>query len=94
LIKRIDKINREIFQPSTILANFDEKQFYICDNLNHRILITDLDFNFIKSVGSKGSEMLQFDGPYPYDIAFPIQSFIYVIVTTSEFKFIQKILIL
>jgi hypothetical protein len=26
--------------------------------------MTDLDFNFIKIVGPKGSEMLQFDGPY------------------------------
>ncbi len=27
-------------------------------------MITDLDFNFIKSVGSKGSERCQFNGPY------------------------------
>jgi hypothetical protein len=72
-IKTVDRINGEKFRPSTILANLDEKQFYICDYLNDRILITDLDFNYIKSVGSKGSEMHQFDGPY--DICFTSSKF-------------------
>ena len=73
MIKRLDRINGEKFQPATILANLDEKQFYICDLLNYRILITDLDFNFIKSVGSKGSEMHQFNAPY--DICFSSSKF-------------------
>jgi len=68
LIKKVDRINGEEFYPSAILVNLDEKQFYICDSPNHRILITDLDYNFIKSVGSKGSEMHQFNAPY--DICF------------------------
>jgi hypothetical protein len=72
-IKIVDRINGEEFDPSAILANFDEKQFYICDNLNHRILITDLDFNFIKSVGSQGSENCQFDDPC--DICFSNSKF-------------------
>ena len=91
MIKRVDRINGEKFQPSTIMANLDEKQFYICDLQNDRILITDLDFNFIKSVGSKGSEMHQFKAPY--DICFSASKF-YVIMKTNEYKFIQKILIL
>jgi hypothetical protein len=65
-ISKVDRINGEEFQPLGILANFEKKQFYICDYLNDRILITDLDFNFIKSVGSKGSGNCQFDGPYDF----------------------------
>ncbi len=38
-----------------------------------RILITDLDFNFIKSVGSRGSENCQFNGPR--DICFSNSKF-------------------
>ncbi len=72
-IKRVDQINEEEFGPFEILANFEKKQFYICDNLNDRILITDLDFNFIKSVGSKGSGNCQFNGPY--DICFSNSKF-------------------
>jgi hypothetical protein len=72
LIRKVDRINGEKFEPIAILSNFEKKQFYICDNLNHRILITDFDFNFIKSVGSKGSEKCQFDGPY--DICFDIST--------------------
>jgi hypothetical protein len=59
-IKRVDKINGNEFHPSTILANFDEKIFYICDMYTHRILMTDFDFNFIKSV-SAGSENYKFN---------------------------------
>jgi hypothetical protein len=62
-INRVDRINGEGFVPRTVLANFEKKQFYICDNHNNRILITDLDFNFIKSVGSEGSDNCQFNGP-------------------------------
>jgi hypothetical protein len=62
-IKRVDRINGEEFKPLGILANFEEKQFYICDMYKHRILMTDLDFNFIKSVGSEGSGNCQFRTP-------------------------------
>jgi hypothetical protein len=72
-IKRVDRINGEEFGPIGILANFEKKQFYICDYFNDRILITDLDFNFIKSVGSKGSQNCQFNGPY--DICFSSSKF-------------------
>ncbi len=72
-IKRVDEINGEEFNPLGILANFNEKIFYICDSLNDRILITDFDFNFIKSVGSKGSQNCQFNGPY--DICFSSSKF-------------------
>ncbi len=72
-IKRVDRINGEVFKPLTVLANLDDEKFYICDNHNHRILITDLDFNFIKSVGSKGSNNFQFN--VPYEICFSSSKF-------------------
>jgi hypothetical protein len=72
-IRKVDKINREIFSSSTILANFDEKKFYICEYINDRILITDLDLNFIKSVGSGGSRNCEFD--LPHDICFSNSKF-------------------
>jgi hypothetical protein len=71
-IKRVDRINREEFDPSTILVNFEKKQFYICD-VQDRILITDLDFNFIKSIGSNGSQNCKFNGPI--DICFSDSKF-------------------
>jgi hypothetical protein len=72
-IRKIDKINGEEFGPFGILANFEKKQFYICDIQSHRILITDLDFNFIKSVGSTGSQNCQFN--CPIDICFSNSKF-------------------
>jgi hypothetical protein len=72
-IKKVDRINGEEFKPLGILANFEKKQFYICDMYKHRILMTDLDFNFIKSVGSKGSGNCQFNGPH--DICFSNSKF-------------------
>ncbi len=72
-IKIVDRINGEEFQPLGILANFEKKQFYICDDLNHKILKTDLDFNFIKSVGSEGSGNCQFN--VPNDICFSNSKF-------------------
>jgi hypothetical protein len=63
-VKRIDRINGEIFHPLGIAINFEEKRLYISDNYNHRIIMTDLDFNFIRSVGSKGTEYSKFHGPY------------------------------
>jgi hypothetical protein len=72
-IKRVDRINGEGFVPRTVLANFELKQIYICDNHNNRILITDLDFNFIKSVGSQGSDKFEFNTPL--DICFSSSKF-------------------
>jgi hypothetical protein len=72
-IRKVDRINGEEFEPLTILANFEKKEFYICDYLNDRILKTDLDFNFIKSVGSEGSRNCQFN--CPHDICFSNSKF-------------------
>ena len=44
--------------------NLEKEIAYITDCLNHRILITDFQLNFIKSVGSKGTENNQLDQPF------------------------------
>ena len=67
-IKRIDRINGEIFAPLALECNFKEKKAYICDCLNHRVWMTDLDFNFIKSVGTFGTDDYQFS--YPNDLCY------------------------
>jgi hypothetical protein len=72
-ITRVDRINGEEFQSTKIFPNFEKKQFYICDYLNNRILMTDLDFNLIKSVGSTGSGNCQFLGSI--DICFSNSKF-------------------
>ena len=62
-VKRIDKINGENFKPIGIALHLKEKKLFITDNLNHRIIMTDLEINFMKSVGSRGAEINQFNGP-------------------------------
>ena len=64
LVRRIDRINGEIFHPLGIAVNLEQKKIYISDNYNHRVMMTDLDFNLIKSIGSKGTEKNKFLGPY------------------------------
>ena len=63
-VMRIDKINGEKFSPVGIALHSKEKKLFIADNLNQRIIMTDLEVNFIKSVGSEGAKINQFDGPY------------------------------
>ena len=63
-VKRIDKINGENFTPIGIALHLNEKKLFITDTLNDRIIMTDLEVNFIKSVGSKGAEINQFNVPY------------------------------
>ena len=40
-----------------------KKMLYICDSHNDRIQVLDLNLNFIKTIGSNGSEDLHFGGP-------------------------------
>ena len=64
LVKRIDRIGGGLFAPLAIFINLEEEIFYIADNQNNRILMTDFDFNLIKSIGSRGKENDQFNGLY------------------------------
>ena len=62
-VKRIDKINGENFTPIGIALHLKEKKLFLSDYLNRRIIMTDLQINFLKSIGSFGAEINQFDGP-------------------------------
>jgi hypothetical protein len=65
MIEKIDKINNQTFKPYAIIIN--DNNCYILDWEKHCILMTDLNFKFIKSNGSKGSTIDKFC--YPYSIA-------------------------
>ena len=38
-------------------------QVYVCDRNNHRIQVFDLDLNFVRSIGSRGTGGGEFDAP-------------------------------
>ena len=65
LIEKIDKINNQAFKPYAITLN--NNICYILDWEKHCIIMTDFNFKFIKSIGSKGSTIDKFC--YPYSIA-------------------------
>ena len=37
---------------------------YVCDSDNNRIQVFDLDLNFVRSIGSRGSGRGEFDRPF------------------------------
>ena len=53
------------------------KQIYVCDSYNDRIQVFDLDFNFIRSIGSPGKGRGEFDTPY--DVKFDTDGCMYVV---------------
>ena len=61
LVRKVEKINGESFNPRGLACS--DIHLYIADQLNHRILMTDFEFNKIKSVGSLGRGIDQFNGP-------------------------------
>ena len=48
---------------------------YVCDHNNHRIHVFDLDLNFVRSIGSRGSGRGEFE---PYDVKFDTAGNMYV----------------
>jgi hypothetical protein len=52
LIKTIEKISNEVFWPFAAILN-DRNQIYIIDFESDRIILADLDFRKIKTVGKK-----------------------------------------
>ena len=62
LIKKIDKINNEEFTPIAIALNEEDDILYIAEYEKNRIIMCDLDFNKVKSIGSCGTKNEQFDG--------------------------------
>ena len=64
LIKRIESINGEVFQPFGVATN-DKNMIYISDWLNNRIIKTDCEFNQIGIFGgTKGSQRNELNGPW------------------------------
>ena len=52
------------------------KSMYICDRINHRIQVFDLDLNFIQSIGSRGTGRGKFNAPH--DVKFDSSGNMYV----------------
>jgi hypothetical protein len=66
LIKLINKIDNDTFHPLRLETN-NENLIYITEFSKCQVIMTDLNFNKIKSVGSMGSNFDQFN--YPNGIA-------------------------
>ena len=49
---------------------------YVCDRINHRIQVFDLDLNFVRSIGSRGSGRGEFD--QLFDVKFDTAGNMYV----------------
>ena len=62
LLRNVERINGESFTPYGLACN--NNHLYIADQQNDKILMTDFEFNKIKSVGSYGNENDQFNRPY------------------------------
>ena len=60
---KIDKINGEVFIPYGIILDENKMRLYISERKNHQILMTDIAFNRVKSVGSLGNTNNQFNDP-------------------------------
>ena len=66
---------------------------YVCDRNNHRIQVFDLDLNFVRSIGSRGSGRGEFK--FPFDVKFDTAGNMYVgngrvQVMDSSGRFIQE----
>ena len=53
-----------------------DNQVHVCDRDNHRIQVFDLDLNFVRSIGSRGKGIGEFDAPY--DVKFDTAGNMYV----------------
>jgi hypothetical protein len=64
-IRRVDRINSQTFRSGGITANNEDKLIYLSDDeFMHRIIMTDLELNFIKSIGDTyGNGPSQFAHP-------------------------------
>jgi hypothetical protein len=85
LIKTIDKINNQTFVPLYLTSN-GKNSIYLTDIRSDKIIQTDLDFNFMRQFGGKGSTNQQLD--YPIGITFHEDS---IYVCESNNKRIQKL---
>lgn len=63
LVSLINKINGQIFQPINLKSSDKLELLFISDNLKHRILVLDKNYNFVNSIGSHGTLNNQFTYP-------------------------------
>ena len=63
-LKEINKINGQGFTPLSITVNRDENILYMSLFNNNKILMANLEFNVLKTIGSIGSGDNQFNCPY------------------------------
>jgi hypothetical protein len=63
LVKTIDKIDDKTFSPYEMSVG-EENTIYILDRVAHQIIMTDFEFNKLKTFGSHGNDMLKFNVPY------------------------------
>ena len=93
-IEIIDKLDNKTFQPLGLTTNGDDR-IYICDYENNSIIMTDLEFKYINSVGGRKprgnpqqQQQQQIKLNLPYDVCYSNQ-FIYV--CDFQNKRIQKL---
>ena len=78
LIKCIDRMgSKEGEFEYPLGVTIHSNQVYVCDRDNDRIQVFDLDLNFIRSIGSRGSGREEFDRPR--DVAFDTTGNMYVV---------------
>ena len=85
LIKTIEKINCQSFTPFSIATN-NRNSIYMTEEMQDKIIQCDMDFNFIKAFGTRGSENDQLHAPL--DIIFNKNA---IFVCDSNNKRIQKL---
>lgn len=63
LIKTIDEIDDDSIKPTGITTN-GSSRIYLTDQSSHSVIMTDIEFNKIKSYGSFGEDDTQFNRPF------------------------------
>ena len=64
LIQKIEKINGEEFKPNAICVDHDKSRIYIADQKNDQVIMTNFEFEKVKSIGKKGSGNEEFNTPW------------------------------
>ena len=96
LLKVIKKINRKIIQPTSLALNEESRHLYIAEVAHHQILMTDLNFSLIKSIGCRGDSIDNFCAPfsicYKHRYLYVCDTFNQRIkIYTHDLKFVESI---
>jgi hypothetical protein len=63
LLKKINKLNDQIFRALSITSTTSKNSHVYMSTIDNKILMTDLDFNLLKSIGTFGADVYQFNIP-------------------------------